>query len=378
METKNYKYDATIFLPVHMRDSKRIKQFNEVGIVNCNQNKILLCFLTGTEIRSQEELNKHFSRYHENENIDLKYLEHNWDHPAAKVYNFYLKKEFYENSKWIVKIDDDTSTDIDSMMNFLNRHNAEKEYLFISKLSHGNVELTRKILERHDLYKKIEYVKSKTKSNVEVNKCKDHNLAHEHEILICSNKTISEVVEKFEYVIQERSMIADGFTDQLFFNLCKVTGIHGIQTSLIDSQGSLLQDYLSGWIFHIHNICPNRNPKIKEIVELIKLKENVLENEFSEIEYLLTLKLSNDKNPHLNEINSNIVKLSSTGEIISDKYPLKYWRIKNEKLQLLDETFKIALEYETNQGTDFLKQTPREITKSQEKFLSESYLIRQD
>ena len=56
METKNYKYDATIFLLIHLKDSNRIKQFNEIGIVNCNKNKILLCFLTGTEIKSQGSL----------------------------------------------------------------------------------------------------------------------------------------------------------------------------------------------------------------------------------------------------------------------------------------------------------------------------------
>lgn len=378
METKNYKYDATIFLPIHLKDSNRIEQFNDIGIVNCNQNKILLCFLTGTEIKSQEELNKHFSRYHENENIDLKYSEHISDHPAAKVYDFYLKKEFYENSKWVVKIDDDTSTDIESMMNFLNRHDPEKEYLFISKWSHGDVEITKHILEKHGLYEKIEYIKPKTKSNIDDSKCKIHNLAHEHEILICSNKVISEVIEEFDYVIQERSMIPEGYTDQLFFNLCKAMGIHGIQTNLIDSQGSQLQDYLSGWVFHIHNICPNRNEKIKEIVELIRLKENIIENEFSGVEYLLTLKLSSDEKPHLNSIDSNIVKLNSTGEIISDNYPLKYWRVKNEKLQLLDESFKIALEYEANQGPDFLKQIPKEVTKNQEPYWCESYLIKQN
>ena len=173
-------------------------------------------------------------------------------------------------------------------------------------------------------------------------------------------------------------MIPEGYTDQLFFNLCKIMGIHGIQTTLIDSQGSQLQDYLSGWVFHIHNICPNRNEKIKEIVELIRLKENIIENEFSEVEYLLTLKLSSDEKPELNSIDSNIVKLNSTGEIISNDYPLKYWRLKNEKLQLLDESFKIKLEYEANQGPDFLKQIPKEVTKNQEQYWCESYLIKQN
>lgn len=374
METKNYKYDATIFLPIHVANKKRIRQFNEIGILNCNSRKILLCFLTGTEIKSQEEIEKLFPKYHENSNINLRYLDYRLDHPAAKVYNFYLKKELYENSKWIVKIDDDTSTDIEDMMNFLLCHDQEKEYMFISKWSDGDVEITKELLVKYGLYEKIEFCRNPNGSSIETRLNKKDNLYHEHEILICSNAVINKVCGVHEDIIKERSTIAEGFTDQLFFNLCKIERIYGVPHRLISSEEDV-SAYLSRRIFHTHNIRPEIE-KIEIIKDHIKSKEKTRESIFNGIEYLLTMKKKDLIKNEVIEVNTYFLKLGEKGNIISEHVPFKFWREEDNKLQFLNEQFKIIIEYNIK-DVDFLKQIPRELNEFNTKILCESYLINQ-
>lgn len=373
MEIKNYKYDATIFLPIHVANKPRVELFNEIGIVNCKKSKILLCFLTGSELYSQKEIEEIYPKYAENENIDLKYLRYESDHPAAKVYDFYLQNKLWEDSKWIIKIDDDTSTDIDMLMNFLLSHNEEKEYVFISHWSYGDVEITKNLLDEFEIYEKIEHCKSDSNSKVEALQCKRENLDHEHEILICSNLVMNIVTHKYKEIIKRRSEINDGYTDQLFYNLCKAEKIYGIQTRLLDSDGDLLK-YLSNLTFHTHNLSPERDERLFEKVALIKQKEKDSESSLNNREYLLTMKFSNEK--EITDTFTNPLKLGSRGDIIGENIPFKFWREKDGKLQFLDDRFKISVEYELD-NEEFIKQIPRKVERHGEKVLSESYLIMQ-
>lgn len=384
MIEKKYKYDAVIFLPINTDNAQRIELFDEIGIINCIKSKIKICFLTGTQIKSQEDLNNLFPIIASNSNIDLCYLYCSRNHPAAKVYDFYMKKEQYDDSKWIIKIDDDTSTDIDKTLNFLLYHDQEKNYVFLSNFCSGEITLTKIILEKNNLYEKIKFSDTSSFSN-NFNAGDSYNLQHEHEILIVSNAVINKIVEKYGEIILDRSTVQEGYTDQLFFNLCKVEGIHGTKIKLLDSQGDLT-DYLAGRSSHIHNISYEKQPKMATVRRFIKHKIKPYETVLAEKTYLLNIKVERTTPWNRGtELRTSLIKFGKNGQVESDHFnpSIRYWYHdkENKKLKLINEHFKTTSVFDVldESNVEFLQQPKCESEQSppEHKEFVTSFLILQ-
>jgi hypothetical protein len=241
---KNYKYDLEIIMPVSKNGvfKKRLEGFLKRGLQKCGDYKILINFLVGKEEISN--LKNNFS-----ENVEFNIFTSKTNHPASKVYDFYNRYENFDQSKWIVRLDDDSITNIELLMNFLSYRNCEDLNYFAAEQNSGNIALSLEVLEKFDKLKKL-----------------GNENYHEIEIGIYSNATFEKVVKANKQEIEERSKIECGYTDQLFCYLCKITGVFPSTISLLSSE-SKIQKYFNEDVAHIHDMCEDKNAKLIKIFD---------------------------------------------------------------------------------------------------------------
>lgn len=316
----HYKYDLEIIIPVSFKVEKylfRFKNFCQYCIVNCNQSKILINFLIGTE-QIPEEVEKYFSFFPEN--VCVNKFTSNVDHPAAKVYDFYSRYENYGQSKWIVRLDDDSITNIDLLVNYLSSFNCEKEYyLTPTDKTVGNVRTTIELLKKYNLYDEL---------------YGDFN--HEIELAIISNKAFKQIIQEHKQIIQERSQIQDGYTDQLFCLLSKLCGILPYPSPLLSAH-SKLHEFLTNKLLHIHFIYKKIN--IIDIIDnkSIKIPFN---NEF------LLCELNSENiilNSYLFKLNSNKIVHHVNAKFFKN---LAFWNYIDNKLIFYDANTNISFVYD--------------------------------
>jgi len=249
---KDYKYDLEIIIPVSKNGvfEKRLEGFLKRGLQKCGDYKILINFLVGKEDISN--LKNNFS-----ENVKFNIFKSETNHPASKVYEFYNRYEKFDQSKWIVRLDDDSITNIELLMNFLSYRNCENLNYFVAEQTAGAIALSLEVLEKFDKLEKL-----------------GNENYHEMEIAIYSNATFEKVIKANKQEIEERSKIENGYTDQLFCYLCKVTEIFPSTISLLSSE-SKIQKYFTGDVAHIHNMCEDKNAKLLEIFDKVLEKKGI-------------------------------------------------------------------------------------------------------
>lgn len=319
-----YKYDLEILTPVSLMGvySKRLNYFLKNGLRNFKDHKILLNLLIGTE--SFPELEHNFP-----ENVEVRKIKSNFCHHAAKVYDFYSNYNF-DQSKWIMRIDDDSITDIDRIMNFLFDLDCEKYYYFVGHqflgtFNNGDIEFTLNLLEK---YGKLEKLKNE--------------VSHEIEVAIYSNGTFKKVIEENRKEILSRSKIESGYTDQLFCYLSKISGIFPSVISFLSSEPEI-QRFIDGSLAHIHKIAPDRNPELLIILDKILRQEPTEFSGFS-FAYLSEGQLKKNTNQE-----TKIILLNNNGTIFcKDRIEEKYWTFSKNNLNFYDNNGKKMFEF-----TDF-------------------------
>ena len=282
-----YKYDLEILIPVSLTGvySARLNYFLKSGLRNVKDHKVLLNLLIGTE--SLPELAHNFP-----ENVEVRKIKSDLCHPATKIYDFYSNYNF-DQSKWIMRIDDDSITDIDRIMNFLSDLDCEKHYYFVGHqcFSNGQIDIPLNILER---YGKLEKLKNQ--------------VSHEVEVAIYSNGTFKKVIEENRKEILSRSKI----------------------------EGSLA---------HIHKICHDRNPELITILDKILQQEPT---EFSGFSFAYLSQLNKQTAPQ----ETKIILLNNNGTIVcKHRIEEQYWTYYENNLSFYDNSGKTMFEF-TNFNLD--------------------------
>ena len=318
-----YKYDLEILIPVSLTGvySARLNYFLKSGLRNVKDHKVLLNLLIGTE--SLPELAHNFP-----ENVEVRKIKSDLCHPATKIYDFYSNYNF-DQSKWIMRIDDDSITDIDRIMNFLSDLDCEKHYYFVGHqcFSNGQIDIPLNILER---YGKLEKLKNQ--------------VSHEVEVAIYSNGTFKKVIEENRKEILSRSKIEAGYGDQLFGLLSKISGIFPSQISLLSSEPEI-QKFIEGSLAHIHKICHDRNPELITILDKILQQEPT---EFSGFSFAYLSQLNKQTAPQ----ETKIILLNNNGTIVcKHRIEEQYWTYYENNLSFYDNSGKTMFEF-TNFNLD--------------------------
>lgn len=240
----NYEYDIEIIMPISFKNEylARFLNFCKNGLSNYINNKIFLNFLIGTE--------KPPATINLVNNIKFEFVSCDLDHPAAKVYNFYHTYKNFNRSKWLMRIDDDSKTNIGLLYNFLNHFDFKQNHYFTAERVIGDIDFTLFFMEKYDLLEKYKNLFK-------------NDFYHEVEIAIFSNSVLEKILSNYRKIIEDRSKIEDGFTDQLFFYLAKLCTFDPKIVSKI-SCDNRLQEFLNNELYHIHFVY--KSPRWKKMI----------------------------------------------------------------------------------------------------------------
>jgi hypothetical protein len=331
---KEYKYDLEFMIPVSMKGifANRLRYFVQKGLKNFENYKILINFLVGREI-TEESTSKawqDFDQWKNNytENVEVRKISAEVDQCAAKVYDFYNNYCDFGQSKWIVRIDDDSLTNVSLLMSFLNDYDPEEYQYFTAQTGDGDLALTLNLLKKYNKYKRL-------KGEVD----------HEVEIAVISNAAFEKIIKENKGEIAERSTIQAGYTDQLFCYLAKISGIFPNTLRLLAADPRIIH-FIDGHCAHIHHMSYDKNPGLMEIYDRSLENENV---EFCDRSFAYLFK----ENPEstFNNEDMKVIFLQKGGTLNSKQrleLSEEFWTYNKEKkrLSIYDNYGKKIYEFE--------------------------------
>ena len=239
----NYDYDMEIIMPISFKNKYflRFLNFCNNGLVNFEHNKIFINFLIGTEQPQNINLKN---------NIQYEFIDSKLDHPASKVYNFYHSYKEFNRSKWLMRIDDDSKTNIGCLVQFLEHFDFKNEYYFTAEKNVGDIDFTLSFMKECNILEKyISLFKN--------------NFKHEVEIDMFTNSVLQKILNNYKEIIEKRSKVQDGHTDQLFYYLAKLCNIDPKTISVISCENRI-QEFLNNELYHVHFIY--NSPRCKKMI----------------------------------------------------------------------------------------------------------------
>jgi hypothetical protein len=109
------KYDLGVVVPVCSRFRDRIEDFKKYGLVNFGERRVLLNLLLSNEDFDGLELGW-------NSNVDVRAVKSDCPDHISNIYRFYAMIDPEQiDYRWLVRVDDDSCTDIDGLVSSLDR-----------------------------------------------------------------------------------------------------------------------------------------------------------------------------------------------------------------------------------------------------------------
>lgn len=120
------RYDLGIIVPVCGKFKERLEDFKKYGLVNVRERKVLLNLLVSNESVEGIETGWH-------KNIDVNVVKSECPNYVSNIYKFYagLKPDQIEY-KWLMRLDDDSCTDIDGLVSNLDEFYDWKENFYLA------------------------------------------------------------------------------------------------------------------------------------------------------------------------------------------------------------------------------------------------------
>lgn len=321
------EYDLEIMLPVSGvgKYLQRILDFKKYGLKNISNQKIKLVLLTGNEKIIDLEDDWH-------ENITVQVVSSVVNHHAAKVNDYYSKKIEFD-AKWYMRLDDDSFTDIDLMMSFLNTLTPSNNYYFIPETTVGEVDVDVAVLKKLGLINKL-----------------NGDLSHEIEASIISQAAMKHILtnELVKEILTSRAKIEAGFTDIMLTLVSRMVGIFPFQlTTMIPGMTChpLVSEFRNKHKFHIHKIARDINENAHELMMI-----DVRDCEFIDKPLFFGRFIKEDMPDFI-----HVIKLQSDGCIYCH-YKLEhevFWTYNKENnvLKLLNKAFVATNVFENFQNT---------------------------
>lgn len=232
------KYDLEVVLHVSSKYPERIDHFKKCGLVNKKQKKVLLTVLTSDS--SADELREGWD-----DDLEVHVIRKE-NHYAQNVYEYLLNMT--PQSRWIMKLDDDSCTDVHGLIDNLDLFydSDEKYYLACSstKMHPNSPEFVF-----HPLYKNF-FGEMFVNMQHEIEACVVSRVGMEH---VLSNK-------KSRQFLEERIKLQGGATDVALAFASSLSKLY--PTDLIFAHHLPLINKFSifgGHLNHIHLVSKNRS-----------------------------------------------------------------------------------------------------------------------
>jgi hypothetical protein len=121
-------FDLDVIVPFCSRFSQRIDDFKRYGLVNQGKRKVRVSIIVSGE--SIENLDKGWSG-----DYDIRVIENESPDYVANMYGFYLAIDpGKQDSKWLVRLDDDSCTDVDGLVSNLDKFYGHEEAFYLGDL----------------------------------------------------------------------------------------------------------------------------------------------------------------------------------------------------------------------------------------------------
>lgn len=334
MTSETKIYDVEFVVPVCSKYMDRIDDFKKYGLVNIKDRRVLLTLILSAE--QIEGLKEGWP-----EGVVPNAVENERPNFVSNVYRYFLDSP--KRSRWIVKMDDDSCTDVDGLLANLDEFYEWEEPCYLANCPH-----TYKGPEASlsDLYKKH------IGNNFVF-------LSNEIECSIFTNVTLNKIREneRSYKFLKERSDMTGGVTDVAMAHACFLAKIP-VARFPFSSNLPLVQDFslVGSHLNHIHLIKRNKfgenNSDSKELnffflTKIVDKKMTEIENNMvgkkilieSEVEMFL-VKFNSDYTATLKPRSRRVLWMEHEGTLMIFFEPDKPWiLIKKENEGVLKASF---------------------------------------
>lgn len=280
------KYDIQFIMPIssnnlrpeewpnvgHQTDyKKRFLDFKKYGLLNIIKTKCCMTLLIhNSDEFTDEELYKDWPN-----NVDVEIVSCPSSHVVSKTYFYfssYLKE--IKDSKWIAKIDDDSTTDVDSLLQNLEQDfDYNKEYYIVTELKDDNNEIELQILR-----------------DMGYNRWTLGKVYHEWEMCIISAPAMNTILKNDNSInlMKHREAIHNGYNDCCLSIAARLAKVYPVEAYFLTQYASLNEySILGGKFNHLHYISHDICPKKYDMLKSIANKSNKID-EFKNKKYLFT------------------------------------------------------------------------------------------
>lgn len=290
------EYDIEIMVLVCSKFLDRFNDFKKHGLVNIKNRKILLNLITSNDLIEESEVGWH-------PNIDVKIKNYNNSNYVGNFYKFYLDYELEKiNSRWLMRIDDDSCTDIDNLVSNLDMFYDSESIVYMGDLAKFCEPFG--CLEGQPFFNYKKYLDEYEKIAL--------NIKNEIECGIVSMPALKKVLtnERSRRLLQKRSELEGGYTDCVFALSAALAKVYAFDCPFITHNPSVLDFSLLGGVYnHIHALRRNEGEgenfysgpsfSYKLLIKSIEKELTEKEQKISGSKYLLELE------SHLDVFNFN-------------------------------------------------------------------------
>jgi hypothetical protein len=142
------EYDLEIVVPVSSKYIQRLEDFKKYGLINIGEKRVLVNLVLSAEKIDGIETGWP-------ENVDAKSFTYKKNDYASNIYKHFLEME--PKARWIMKIDDDSCTDVSGLLKNIETYYDPKErcYLAASCSRFENVAVGGREFELRELYEEF-------------------------------------------------------------------------------------------------------------------------------------------------------------------------------------------------------------------------------
>ena len=234
------EYDLEIFVPVCKRYEKRLSDFKRYGIINVGENKVFLNLI----VSNDEEIDEIDAGWPEN--VTIKVHSFSSAKYIANIFNLISEISPQDlKSRWVMKLDDDSSTDVGGLIKNLDEFYDHNKDFYLGAECPSDIQWT----DEYYVLEKIEMGKYRRIIN---------HLRHEIECCVISASAMRTILSNEMSVdfLKKRSCLDGGLTDIPLGIAAAMAKVYPIECPFL-SHRPLLSDFSAtskGRFNHIHMI----------------------------------------------------------------------------------------------------------------------------
>jgi hypothetical protein len=307
-------YDIEIMAPIETNEeilAKRIKDFKKWGIQNIRDKKTKLLLVASND-NNIEKIKENF------ENYDLEVIQSPYKHVTQKIFHYYTEIINPNNARWFMRVDDDSLTDINFLIDSLDKNfDHTRDYYITGELHHHVQEVEMKIVKALGFewwYPGFDY---------------EDDPAHENELCVASQSTVRRILqnEKSMKLLKTRMEFAEGAGDHCYCLAARMVKIFPTMVKFITHYNKIINfSAYHGKFAHIHEVSHDKSPEVMSWLHLYEDKSIEDMKPFFNSSFVL-------KEPFINftESGKQIIDFNEKGQIWMEGEKIGIWAVNKNK-----------------------------------------------